>query len=329
MKTILLVKTSSLGDVIHNLPVAGDLRAHFPEAEIHWVAEEAFAPMLALHPAVSRVIPVALRRWRKTFWRRDACREIAAFWADLRQARYDAVLDTQGLLKSALLARCARGPRHGHGRGSAREAVAALFYQHTAAVERNLHAVQRNRLLAARCLGYTPSAAVDYGLRVPQFVPPWPPAGPYAVLLHGTSAAAKLWPEAAWKELGRRLAAEQGLTCLLPWGNGAEQARSRRLAASIPQAIVPPALGLAELAGMLSGCRIAVGVDTGPTHLAAAVGAPTVGIYCATDPRATGLLAETPHVNVGGKGASPDVDGILAGALSLLRPWPGSSSDPP
>jgi lipopolysaccharide heptosyltransferase I len=315
MTRILLVKTSSLGDVVHNLPVASDVRAARPGADIDWMVEERLAAIPRLHPAVNRVLPVAFRRWRRTLWQRQTRHEIREFLGELRQREYDAVIDTQGLLKSALLAKAARGARFGLDWASAREPL-SVFYDHTFSVSWTLHAVARNRLLAAQALGYAPSAPIDYGIRAAPAKFVWLRAARYAVLLHATSARRKLWPETNWIETGRNFM-KRDICSVLPWGNAAERARSESLAARIPGAIVAPALALNAAAGLLAGASAIVGVDTGLTHLAAALGAPTVGIYCATDPAATGLFGCARAVNLGGTERSPTA-GEVMGALAQL-----------
>ena len=240
MLKILLVKTSSLGDVIHQLPAVTDIRTHFPDARVDWVVEENFAELPALHPGVSRVIPVALRRWRRALLHPAAWREMAAFRRALQSLRYDMVLDSQGLIKSAAITLLAPGPRCGYDRASAREPIAALAYDKTIAMPKNLHAVERNRRLAGRALGYEPDTPVDYGVATPQTEMPWLTAQPYVVLLHATSRADKEWPEADWLALAAHLHAA-GMRCILPWGSPQEQARSERLAAQMANAIVAAA----------------------------------------------------------------------------------------
>ena len=315
VQRILLVKTSSLGDVIHNLPVATDIRAALPDAAIDWAVEASYAEVPALHPAVSRVLPVALRRWRAAFLTRAARAEMREFLGALRGASYDIVIDTQGLLKSALIAWRARGTRHGLDFASAREPL-SVFYDRVHRVPWTLHAVERNRALAARALGYAASAPADYGIAPPPGRPAWLRAGAYAVLVHATSSSAKLWPLERWIELGARLA-EQGTRGVLPWGAAHEHARAQEIARRMPGAMVAPALSLTEAAAVLAGARAVIGVDTGLTHLACALGRPTVGIYCATDPGATGLYGGTRAVNLGGKSAPPAVREVMA-ALGRL-----------
>lgn len=312
---MLLVKTSSLGDVVHNLPAVSDISAAYPQAEIDWVVEEAFAAVARLHPAVRRVIPVAMRRWRAALWRNSIRREMGDFLSRLSARRYDAVIDTQGLLKSAVIARAARGYRHGLDWVSSREPL-GLFYHRTYRVPWTQHAVERNRSLAAQVLGYAVPEAVNYGISASRRDFSWLPARPYMVMLHATSAARKLWLEASWIELGERLA-RRGLDSVLPWGNAEERARSERLAAAMPAAVVPPALALDEAVALLAGAQAVVGVDTGLTHLAAALGTATLGIYCTTDPAATGIYGCAGAVNLGGIGKLPTVD-ELAFALDRM-----------
>lgn len=310
MPKILLVKTSSMGDVIHNLPVVSDILVHFPEAEINWVVEESFAGIPALHPGVGEIIPVAVRRWRKNLLSRTVCAEISTFVKRLRHKTYDVVLDTQGLIKSAVITRLALGARCGFDRRSAREPLAALFYDKTLRVEKSQHAVVRNRLLAGRAFGYSPDDPVNYGIAAPTVTLPWLPATPFVVLLHATSRDDKLWPEADWVALGAYLA-DKGIACVLPWGSAAEQQRSQRLAERISDAIVPPSLTLGQAASLLSQAVAVVGVDTGLVHLAAALDVPAIAIYCASDPGLTGLYTNGQAVNLGGAGAPPDTASVI------------------
>ena len=309
---ILLVKTSSLGDVLHNLPVVSDIVRRYPGAQIDWLVEENFAALPKLHAAVRNVIPVALRRWRGKLLSAANWCEIAAFRNMLAAQHYDIAVDTQGLLKSALLMRGARGLRCGFDRLGAREPLAASLYQQTFPVATQQHAVERNRQLAAQALGYALEGQADYGIRPPAIArPAWLAEEPYAVLLHATSRADKLWSETNWVALGRYLR-EKNIRCILPWGSNEEQARSLHLAEAIPDAVVPPRLSLNEAAALLGGAQAVTGVDTGLAHLAAALGVPTVGIYTATDPALTGLYAGTNIVNLGGINYAPDVTAVIA-----------------
>ena len=315
MKKILLVKTSSIGDVVHNLPVVSDICSRLPGADIDWVVEETLAVLPRLHAAVRQIVPVAIRRWRKTLWRRETRNEIRAFLRVLRESRYDAVIDTQGLLKSALISRAAQGTRYGLDWRSAREPL-GLLYDRTFSVPWTVHAVERNRLLVAQALGYALPARVDYGIHAAAMEFSWLPAARYAVLLHATSAASKLWQEANWIDIGHHFA-KQGISSVLPWGNAAERKRSESLVSAIPGAIVPPLLQLNDAAALLAGAQAVIGLDTGLSHLAAALGTPTIGIYCATDPGATGIYACPRAVNLGGAGTPPAVDDVVS-ALERL-----------
>jgi heptosyltransferase-1 len=303
MPRILFVKTSSLGDVVHHCPAVSDAARAIEGAQIDWVVEEAFAGVARLHRAVGRVIPVALRRWRGAPWRASVWSEIAEFRRELRTERYDAVIDTQGLLKSALVSRQALGTRHGMDRASAREPIAARFYDVAHAVPRALHAVERNRRLTAAALAYSLDAAPDYGLKAASGAA----GSAYAVLLTMTSRADKLWPEERWIELGRALA----LPVVLPWGSTAERERAERVARGIGQAVVPQRMALDALAELLSNAKGVVGLDTGLTHLAAALGVATVGIYCGSDPALTGLHGAPRARNVGAPGKPPQVFEVL------------------
>jgi heptosyltransferase-1 len=313
MPRILFVKTSSLGDVVHNCPAVSDVARCVPQAAIDWLVEEAFAEIPALHGAVRRVIPVAVRRWRTALWRLGPWSEMRALRRLLRGEGYDAVIDTQGLLKSALLGALAPGSRHGMDRASLREPLAAAWYDVRHSVARAQHAVERNRQLAAAALGYPVPESCDYGLRA---------AGPaqsggHVVFLTMSSRRDKLWPEDRWIELGRALAG-RGLRALLPWGSGAERDRCARLAAAIPGAQVPDRMPLAELARLLRGARGVAGVDTGLSHLAVALGAAVIGIYVATDPALTGLYGSPRVRNLGSAGAPPAAAQVLAGLEELM-----------
>jgi heptosyltransferase I len=243
-------------------------------------------------------------------WRADVRREISAFLEEIRAQEYDAVIDAQGLFKSALIALAAHGVRHGLDFHSSREPL-ALFYHHSYRISWLVHAVERTRLLFARSLGYEVPANCSYGVGAAPRPFNWLAAGPYAVLLHATSGDYKLWPEQNWIALGNALNTS-GICCVLPWGGTHERERAERIAAGLRSAVVSPTLNLDELAGLFAGARAVVGVDTGLTHLAAALGVPTVGIYCGTDPAATGLYGGARAVNVGGIGAAPAIAQVVA-----------------
>ena len=312
---ILLVKTSSLGDVVHNLPMLTDIVTARPGITIDWLVEPAFADIPAMHPAVSSVIPADLRRWLRAPFDRRTWRDVAALRARLRGLAYDMILDTQGLVKSAVVARLGRGPHYGPDRRSAREPLAAAFYDHGLAMNWDRHAVWRNRMLGSGALGYPlPETPPDYGLAIPEAE--GRAIEPACIAFHATSRASKLWPQGNWVALGQTLR-RQGFRILLPSGNAREQAAAKEIA----QAIGDGAQALARtsvraLADLIACARMVVGVDTGLLHLAAALGRPTVGIFCDSDPAQTGVLAAR-AINLGGFQASPRVDEVL-GALDRL-----------
>lgn len=308
---ILLVKTSSLGDVLHNLPVVSDIVRHHPDAQIDWLVEEGFAALPRLHPAVRTIVPVALRRWRGKLSSPSTWREISSFRSVLKAQSYDFAIDTQGLFKSALLMRGAHGLRCGFDRHSAREPLSTILYQRTYPVATGQHAVERNRQLVAQALGYKLDDTANYGIKPPLVDhPAWLALGHYAVLLHATSRADKLWDEPNWIALGQHLH-QNGIRSILPWGNESERQRSQRLAEAIPDAISPPRLNLREAAALLGGAKAVIGVDTGLAHLAAALNIPTVGIYTATDPTLTGLYAGARVFNLGDINRAPDVAAVI------------------
>ncbi|MBI4365843.1 MAG: lipopolysaccharide heptosyltransferase I, partial [Deltaproteobacteria bacterium] len=275
MADILFIKTSSLGDVIHHMPALTEARQHRPDARFTWLVEEAFAPLVRLHPAVGEVIPVAWRRWRKSLYAPATLTEIFASLRAIRAQTHDEIVDSQGLLRSALIARFARGRRHGYDSGSIREPLAATFYDIRHSVGRDRHAVERNRMLTGLALGYEPEGAPDFGLDRARLAAP---GRRYAVLLHATTRADKQWPEANWIALGNALA-RQGTELVLPWGTQTERARSIRIAAALPGARVGERQPLDAVARLIAGAQFVVGVDTGLLHLAAALGVPLVAIF--------------------------------------------------
>lgn len=314
---ILFVKLSSLGDVVHHLPAVSDLRAHRPDLGIAWAVEEAYADLVKLHPAVGEVIPIGIRRLRRNPFSPRAWSDARAASRALSRGPWDYVVDTQGLLKSAFIARRAGGPVFGLDRKTAREGLAARCYDVKFHVPREQHAVERNRRIVAQVFGYSPDPQPDYGLAVPASPPSWVPERQYVVLLHAASRAAKRWPQERWIALGRLLASA-GYASILPGGTRAELSAARRIAAAIPGAMAAPPMGLGEAAALLGHASHVVGVDTGLTHLAVALGRPTVGVYCATRPELTGLHGAH-GVNVGAPGAMPSVEAVAA-ALGYVPP---------
>jgi heptosyltransferase I len=304
----LIVKTSSMGDVVHALPAASDMLTAHPGIQIDWLVEAPFAAIPRLHPGVRRVLPLAWRKWRKRLFAGDTRAAMGALRTELQRDRYDLVLDLQGLLKSALWGLQANGPLAGYDRHSIREPLASWLYSRRAAVPRGLQAVERNRRLAAAHLGYAmPATPPDFGIRAPQGS--WRPPALGAALIPCASRPEKLWPEAHWIALGQRLWSA-GLTPVLVWGSDEEQARAERIAAACG-GVVPPFLSVADMAAVLGSARQIVGLDTGFSHLAAAFGQPTIGIYCDHEPGLAGITGPGPVVSLGGKGQVPTLDEVM------------------
>ena len=314
---VLLVKLSSMGDVIHNLPVVTDLVRAIPDIRVHWIAEAPYTEVIKLHPGVSLALKVHLRMIKKSWWRDAPWLQLERDRQVLVEEDYDAVLDTQGLLKSVMVSRWVEAKRYGYSRSSAREPFASRFYDCSFDVPKNEHAVIRNRKLAAAAFGYALPDTLDYGISASAAPPAWLGATPFAALLHATSRIDKRWPQGHWVGLGRQLN-QRGLKVILPWGTEAERQTSEAIAAELVDALVPPAMSLAEAATVLAAAQCVVGVDTGLAHLAVALGRPTVGIYVSTSPALTGLFGSASAINLGGGTKSvptiPTVDAVL-GAL--------------
>ena len=314
---VLIIKTSSLGDVIHTLPALTDAAHAIPGIRFDWVVEEGFAEIPSWHPAVDQVIPVAIRRWRKHLWQTVRSGEWKAFKQRLRERQYDLVIDAQGLVKSAWLTRYVKAPVAGLDRDSAREPIAARFYDRRYAVAREQHALQRTRALFAQALDYPlPTGIGDYGLDRAQLADP--SAEPYVLFLHGTTWASKHWPEADWRALAERIA-ERGWAIRLPWGNPTEKARAERIAAGLEKVAMLPKLNLAGVAKVIAGARACVAVDTGLGHLAAALDVPCISLYGPTRPDRVGaygrsqvhLCASGPRAGLGDRD-TPCFDGLDA-----------------
>ncbi len=284
---VLIIKTSSLGDVIHTLPALTDAVNALGDVRFDWVVEEGLAEIPCWHPAVDRIIPVAMRRWRKNGWIRSwLAGEWMAVVREMRAEKYDAVIDAQGLIKSALITRKALGPRYGLDKNSAREALSAMVLDHPLAVSKDQHAVQRVRQLFAQALGYNlPATPADFRLDRTQLARS--SASPYWVFLHGTSWASKRYPLPLWRQL-RELASGAGYMVKLPWGSPMERLVAEEIAQQNDNAEVLPQQSLSEMAGWLAGAAGVVATDTGLGHLAAALGVPQVSLYSSTDASRTG-----------------------------------------
>lgn len=292
---ILIVKTSSLGDVIHMLPAVTDACKVFPDLQVDWLVEESFAAIPAWHSAVQQVIPIAMRRWKKNLLARTTRQQIGGVRDILHSKNYDLVLDSQGLVKSALWTLIPQSTSAGYDRQSIREPLASFFYDRRVRVSKAQHAVERNRQLTALALGYrVPDVGPDYGLQsffsqpsTQQLEIP----SKNVLGLHGTSRSDKLWPVQGWVALANALGSI-GRTLILPWGNEDEHQRARYIAEQGKNILVLPKLDLNSLGNIINQAEAVVGVDTGLLHLAAALGKPGLGLYTATPPALTGAVSD-------------------------------------
>lgn len=306
---ILVVKLSSLGDVLHTLPIVWDMRRRLPNAQIDWVVEEAYVPLLSPLQTtdelsgIDRIIPIALRRWRRSLFSRHTWHEFFAMRQLLQATSYDMILETQGLIKSALICALAKKSQKAivAGLGNATlysgyEPLARLFYAQSVQVPKECHAIDRARLVMSSAFDWPPLKRES---APPQFYPTaflntLPKLAnlsinsphittngevPYVVCFHSTARAAKRWSNESWIELGKSLS-QSGYHLIFPWGNAAEREISQSIANHIPGAIVPRGFSIQEVYSLVAHAALIVGVDTGLTHLAAVLGKPTVEIYC-------------------------------------------------
>jgi heptosyltransferase I len=321
---ILLVRVSSLGDVLHNLPMVADILRRHPDANIDWVVEEGYVSLVRLNPHVRKIIPWGLRRWRKSLGSSSTRAEIKAFFKTLREQEYDYVFDTQGLLKTGIIMGAARTVKGGQkvglangSEGSGYEGVSRLFHTKSIPLDPRTHAVARGRLVAAAALGYTVDSAPDFGLPGPSAGnrPDWMPLQDYAVFFHGTARDAKKWAPANWIATGHALAP---MPVLLAWGSPGEKQEAETLAAALPNAKVLPRLSMDEAVTLARNAALAIGVDTGLTHIAAAFVRPTIEIYCDSPKWKTEGNWSPRIVNLGDKGAPPTVEQVTAAAERLV-----------
>jgi heptosyltransferase-1 len=335
---ILLVKLSSLGDVLHNLPIVWDLRARLPDAQIDWVVEEGYVhllePLLTRDGfrGIDRIIPFGLRRWKKNLFQLTTWKEFFAFRKTLQSITYDVLIETQGLLKSAIVCSLAKKSSHAVVAGLANatefsgyEPLARSFYNQSVQVPTQCHAVDRSRWVMCSALDWSLIERGD----APQFypsefiasIPESAVAGlrsPYVLCFHSTAREAKRWSNDNWITLGKDLSA-QGYQLVFPWGNAAEKAVSQLLASEIPGALVPPTFSIEEAFSVITGAALTVGVDTGLTHLAAVLNKPTIEIYCDSPLWKTEGYWSDRICNVGDIQNPPSVQEVLEASLRLLR----------
>lgn len=321
---VLIIKTSSMGDVIHHLPAIYDLHHFDPKIVIDWVVEEHFRDIVSLQPAVNQIISVKLRQWRKALFAEQTREEWQQFLTQLQAHHYDYVIDTQGLIKSAWLGSYAHTNAYvGYDWFSIREPFASFFYTQRYPIPKKAHAIYRNRALVAASLGYAiDESPSTYQLTLPQLDRTIRLCHPYCVFLHATSRADKCWPESEWIKLGKMMSLSD-LHLFLPWGNAEEYARSLRLKAILEQekqavCIVPTQpLCLLELAHILKQAQAVIGVDTGLSHLAVALDVPTIGLYGTTYPELTGLDCRPQSCSLGNALGFPGVEEVM----TVLHQW--------
>lgn len=286
---VLIVKMSSMGDVIHTFPAITEALHFRPDIEFHWVVEKSFVDLVSLHPGVKKIIPIELRKWRKPWWKFFFKQEWLDFRRGLRGVKYDVILDTQGALKSVFVARNARGPVYGYDRCSIRESIASFFYHYTCVIDPGQHVIHRARQLFGDALGYdTPQVVPNYGLDRSRLATS-SVGTKKIILLHGTTWVNKHYPESYWMEMAE-LFVGAGFHIQLLWGNDVEHERALRLAEVDPSIEVMPRLSLLEAAKVVAAADAAVAVDTGLGHLAAALGVPMVFLYGPTEPDFAGGL---------------------------------------
>ena len=309
---VLIVKLTSMGDLVQALPALTDAQRAIPGIEFDWVVDESFAEIPGWHPAVINNLNTAHRRWRKTWWQSA---ELKKFVGQLRSVRYDAVIDAQSNLKSAVVTMLSKGRKHGPDGKSVREWGAHLAYRARYAIPKDQLAIDRWRQLFASVLGYTqPTNSPDFGLTGVD----WPapdiklPESPFLVFVQNASWPNKRWQIGHWQQLIEK-AQEQGYAVLLPWGSDAELSQARILAEGRENARVLPKLSLTELAVLLRASAGAVCVDTGLAHVSAALDVPTVTLYGATDPQLIGATGgQSVHLEVEGYGCAPCYKRICA-----------------
>jgi heptosyltransferase-1 len=289
---VLLIKTSSMGDIIHTLPALTDARLAIPGIQFDWVVEQPFADIPSWHTAVDKIIPVALRKWRKGVFTRDTFKAFNQLRHSLHEREYDLILDAQGLVKSAFLGYFAKGTRAGLNFRSARESLASFAYQQKYNVNFYQHAIIRMRSLFSLALNYDlPNTVPDYGLSQ-QIFSPSQASENYLVFLFGTTWTSKQWPESYWRQLAE-LAGQKGYRVKISGYNAEEIAAAERIGLQMSSVDILPCLSISEMAALLAHAKAVVSVDTGFAHLAAALDLPTISIYGATNPAYTGALGKS------------------------------------
>ncbi len=300
---VLLIKTSSLGDLIHCMPAVNDLAQHRPDIELHWLVEEAFIGIPGWHPFVKKSFAYAQRRWRKSYFSRQTRHEIRQLKKQLINEQYDAVIDAQGLLKSALAARWLKAPKYGYDKHSIREPLAANFYNKKFKCSLQQTAISRNKQLLAWAFDYTATSSVSFGLKIIQPNNMLLPTEPYAIFLHGTNWESKVWPTSRWVDSAQFLIS-QGVKVFIPWSNEAEKLRAEDIAKSSGAQVLDK-MSLHCLSYLLQHAKIVIGCDTGLSHITAALATPTLALYGASNSELTGLVGNNVLSLQSSKSCSP------------------------
>jgi len=329
----LIVKTSSLGDIVHMLPAISDAKRKIPDISFDWVAESGFIEIPAWHPDIDQVIEIGLRKWRKQLFSKATRNAYKKFKTQLKATHYGKAIDSQGLIKSALVARMSQGETWGYDKHSIREPFASYLYKNKVSVSYQEHAVTRNRLILAKSLGYTiDDLSLDYGIAGnPVFEQAFNELAKHEVFqgngipekniiaLHGTSRKNKEWPIPHWNQFIQKMGG-MGYSVIFPWGNEEELARAQSFADNHHNAIVLPRCSLTTLSGLIQNASAVIGMDTGLLHIAAAFDKKGVALYPATEPKKSGAMSASGLIeSIGGK-ASLDLDSINAKMLALLKP---------
>lgn len=332
----LLVKLSSLGDVLHNLPIVWDIRHHYPTATVDWVVEEAYVDLLKplqstnTFKGIDRIIPIGLRRWKKNILNARHWQELKQFIYVLQQDQYDVIIDSQGLIKSAIVAKLANRTQAGKITGLANatefsgyEPLARIFYSDSVALPKHCHAIDRSRYLLSSALDIapinrasTPQFYSEYFVQelVSQSLKPeiaHDLKTPYVLCFHASARAAKQWGIHGWIAVGKFLR-ERGLHPVFPWGNSDEKKTSQQIIEGIGDGIVPPPYSIMQYFEITSHARLTIGVDTGLTHLSAVLGRPTIEIYCDSPLWKTEGYWSDQMINLGDIGKPPSVESVLS-----------------
>ena len=319
MVRILIIKTSSLGDIVHCLPVINDIKYFVPESSIDWLVEECFADVPRLHPGVDSVITISLRTWKKNLRKKSTWIGLYKSIKAIRENHYDIIIDFQGLLKSAFFTLFTRGDIHGFDKTSIREGAASYFYKFTHTVSKQIHAVVRNRELASKCFQYELlDQSAHFGLEIHN-INNFNLSERYVVLIHGSSKKSKQWPKEHWLKVIQFFNV-LGLRVLLPWGNLEEYHFSKALRKASTNSLVLPKMNISDLANVISGAKCIIGVDSGLTHLGNAVGIPTIGLYMDSNPYLTGVYPniKVPSVNQGEIGVTPTPESTISQIEAII-----------